>query len=345
MADILLDIFKGDAFTMAALTNSINHADYKPAFLGALGLFEEEGIPTRTVIVEEEYGTLKLVENKPYGAPPAPKALEKRKARNFTCAHLPVGDHINAEQLQGLRAYATAMTPSQQLMAIEQMRDKKLAAMRDDLETTLEYQRVGAVQGKVLDSDGATVINNLFTDFNVVQQTANMVLDTATTIVINKIRAAIRLSMDALKDQVVTGWAAICGDSFFDKFTGHSKVEQFYLNWQQAAAYAGVHRAYGSFEFSGVNWYNYRGSVGGVLFVPSAKAYLFPVGARGLFLTKYGPSDYIDRVNQIPTPDGLPIEARSDVTHMAKGIDLEAQSNPLMLCTKPRAVIELKENT
>ncbi len=344
MADVL-DIFKGDAFSIASLTHSINHADYNPAFLGSLGLFEEEGIPTTTVIIEEEYQTLKLVANQPYGGPVLPKSLDKRKARNFTCPHLPVRDHINAQQLQGLRAYASAMTPSQMLMAIEQMRDKKMGSMRMDIEATLEYHRIGAVLGKILDSDGTTVIYDLFTEFAVTQQVQTMILDTATTIVDNKIRAAVRLSQDALKNAIITGWVAICGDSFFDKFTGHAKVQDKFLNWQAAAAYSGAHRAYGSFEYGGVTWYNYRGSVGGITFVPSAKAYLFPLGVRGLFVGRFGPSDYIDRVNQIPSPDGLPIEARSWLTEDGKGLNLEAQSNPLYLCTKPRAVIELKENT
>ena len=38
---------------------------------------------------------------------------------------------------------------------------------------------------------------------------------------------------------------------------------------------------------------------------------------------------------------GLPLYAKQELMRMNKGVALEAQSNPLNLCTKPRAVIKL----
>ncbi len=341
----ILDIFSGDAFSIASLTNTIAHLDFKPSILRDMGLFEEEGVPTRTVIIEEEFGTIRLVPTAEYGGVASVSKIDKRKVRSFVVPHLPTRDAITAEEIQNVRAYAQAMTSQQALLTVEQLRDKKLMKMRDDLEVTLEHHAIGAVKGTILDSDGSTVILNLFTEFGVSQQTHNMILDTGGTIVINKTREAVRKSLSALGNQPLTGWGALCGDSFFDKFTGHTVVEKHFLNWEAARAYSEQHRAYGAFPYAGVNWLNYRGSIGGVDFVPTTKAYLFPLGARGLFITKFGPSDYIDRINQIPSPDGVPIEARSEMKPMGKGVDMEAQSNPLYLCTKPRAVIELKENT
>lgn len=344
MPDIV-DVFSGDAFQMASLTDTINHLDYKPDFLDSLGLFTEEGIPTRQVIIEEDSMTLKLVPTAPYGGVGTSRGTDKRKARNFIVPHLPTSDAITAEEIQGVRGYANGGRPSVALMAVEQLRERKLMRMRSDLETTMEYHRLGAIKGQVLDADGVSVIYNLFTEFGVSQQTFNMVLDTTTTSVMNKIRQAIRLSLTALGGDVVTGWVALCGDSFFDKFIGHSKVEDKYLNQPAASTLSAQHRAYGAFDFGGVTWYNYRGTVGGVDFIDSTKAHLIPTGTRSLFVAKYGPSDYIDRVNQIPSPDGLPVEVRSEMKLMGKGVDMEAQSNPLFLCTKPRAVILLNENT
>ena len=341
----VLDIFSGDTFTMASLTNTINHLDFKPAILREMGLFDEEGVPTRTVILEEEFGTVRLVPTAEYGGVGSVSKIDKRKSRSFIVPHLPTRDAITAEEIQNVRAYAQNMTPQHALLAIEQLRDKKLMKMRDDLEVTLEHHAIGAVKGTILDSDGSSVIFNLFTEFNVAQQTKNMVLDTGGTVVITKVREAVRLSLNALGNQPITGWAGLCGDSFFDKLTGHANVEKHFLNWEAARAYSEQHRAYGAFPYAGVNWLNYRGSIGGVDFVPTTKAFLFPLGARGMFITKFGPSDYVDRVNNIPSPDGIPIEVRAEMKPMGKGWDIEAQSNPLYLCTKPRAVIELKENT
>lgn len=341
----VLDLFQGNLFEIASLTDAINHGDYKPDFLDSLGLFAEEGIASRQVIIEEEYQTLRLVPNAPYGGVPATRQLDKRKGRSFIVPHLPTADSITAEEVQGVRSYATNLTPAQALLSVQQLRDKKLAQMRGDLEATLEHHRIGAIRGQILDADGSSVILDLFSEFEVSQQSHEMLLNTAATNVIVKIREAIRKSQTALGQQMVTGWVALCSDSFFDKFTGHAKVEDKYLGWQASSTLTNQHRAYGAFEFGSVTWYNYRGSVGGVDFIPNGKAFLFPTGARKLFIAKYGPSDYIDRINNIPSPDGLPIEVRADTKHMGKGIDIEAQSNPLFLCTKPRAVILLHEHT
>jgi hypothetical protein len=340
MADIL-DIFAGDLFKMASLTTTINHDAYKPDLIGGMGLFEEEGVASRNVVIEEDGNSLKLVPTAPWGGVPASRENGKRKGRPFLVPHLPIRDSITAEEVQGVRAYATGMTPAQTLMSVQALRDRKLNNMRNDLEATLEYHRVGAIKGLVLDSDGSSVIYDLFDQFEVSQQTHGMNLDDSTTDVNTQIREAIRKSLNALKNQPVSGFAALCGDQFFDLLIGNAQVRALYLNWQAAADLRGDHRAFGMFDYSGVRWINYRGSVGGVDFVETGKASLFPLGARGLFKGYFGPSDYIDRVNQIPDPNGAPIESRAEMKPMGKGVDLEAQSNPLYLCTKPAAVVLL----
>jgi hypothetical protein len=42
---------------------------------------------------------------------------------------------------------------------------------------------------------------------------------------------------------------------------------------------------------------------------------------------------------------GIPFYIFREEMKMGKGVELEAQTNPLCLCTKPRAIIELNENT
>lgn len=340
MADVL-DIFSGDLFKMAALTSAINHEDFKPDLIGSMGLFEEEGVASRNVIIEEDYNTLKLVPTSPWGGVPDTRANDKRKGRSFVVPHIATRDAIFAEELQGVRAYANGMTPAQTLMTVEALRNRKLNSMRSDIEATLEYHRLGAIKGLVLDADGTTTIHNLFTEFGVTQNTHGMNLDDAATDVIIQIREAIRKSLDALKNQRVTGFAALCGDQFFDLLTNHAKVRDSYNGWTAAASLRDQHLAYGTFNYAGVLWINYRGSVGGVQFVTTGKASLFPLGAKGVFKGFFGPSDYIDRVNQIPDPNGAPIESRAEMKPMGKGVDMEAQSNPLYLCTKPAAVVEL----
>lgn len=60
------------------------------------------------------------------------------------------------------------------------------------------------------------------------------------------------------------------------------------------------------------------------------------MGVTDLLITRYAPADYVETVNTI----GLPFYAKQERLRLDKGVELEAQSNPLNLCTKPRAIIK-----
>jgi hypothetical protein len=282
------------------------------------------------------------VPQSPWGGVPTPNNTDARIARPFLAPHISLQDAIGPGEIQSVRAYAIGREPSTARMSVEAMRNRKLQVMQLKLQATLEYHRIGALKGVVYDADGTTVISNLFTAFNVAQQTLNMALGTTTTNVLGKIRAAQRLSQTALGNDPYTGWRAVCGDTFFDQLIGHTKVEDKYLNSADNRILRDSDLAYGAIAFGNVVWENYRGAVGNVSFIEADKAYLFPTGVPGLFIQKNGPADWIDRVNQMPaSPNGLPIEVRSFMKEDGKGINIEAQMNPLCLCTKPRAVIQL----
>src|SRR5690242_11568627 len=140
MPDIL-DVFS-DVFTMSSLTDAISHADYVPGRVGQLGLFSSDGVPDRTVVIEEDNQTLKLIPTTPFGGVPPANTTDARKARPFICPHISVQDAIQATEIQSVRAYANGMTPSVARMTVEQMRDKKLASMMLKLQATLEYHRM-----------------------------------------------------------------------------------------------------------------------------------------------------------------------------------------------------------
>jgi hypothetical protein len=340
MADVL-DVFKGDAFSMAALTKAINHIDHVPQRIGQLRWFEEEGIASTIVIVEEDHETISLVPVRDRGGVPDPSATDARKARTFRVPHVPTNDKVLADEVLNVRAYAMGGAPSMELLMLQNLVTKKLEKMRRRIEATIEFHRIGALAGSIRDADGTTELLNLFTAFDVSQQTLAMALNTATTNVRGKIREAQRLSHTALRNDPVRGWHALCGDEFYDTLIGHAKVEGLFTAFEDARILREGAQPYGIFQFGGVLWENYRGIVGGVEFIDPEEALLVPTGVPGLMVTYFGPSDYVDRVNQIPDPNGLPIEARQELMPLAKGVLLEAQSNPLPLVTKPRAIINL----
>ena len=326
-----LDIFKDDAFGLVSMTKAINEQPYVPGRLGELGLFAEEGITTTTVAVEKLGDTLSLVPAAERGSPAHNVKADKRSLVDFRAVHLPQTATILADEVLGVRAFGS----ESELQTVQGVVNKRLGKMRSRLDATMEYQRIGAIKGQILDADGTTVLTDIFAKFGLSQQTKIMALGTGTTKVRTKINEAKRLMEDALGNAMYRGARVLCSASFFDAFSTHDNVEKFFLNWQAAADMRGDKRT--GFLFGDVFWEEYRGKVGGVDFIADGEAYLIPEGVPDLFVTNFAPADYVETVSTV----GLPYYAKQELLRMGKGVEIEAQSNPISLCTRPRACIKL----
>lgn len=328
-----MGIFDSDIFTMSSLTAAINDVEYVPNQIGGLGLFESEGLTTTHLLIEKDGDTLGLVENKPRGAPGTVVGADKRTGVSFTTAHLPTIATINADEVQNIRAFGS----EDQLQAVQTVVNRRLAKMARRLDMTHEYHRIGAIMGQVLDSDGTTVIYDLFTSFGMTQQTVEMALDTATTDAQGKTLDIHEKIEDGLGGLSYSGVTVLCGKTFWRKFITHKSVKEAYARWQSGARLRADPRE--AFPFGGMMWERYRG--GGSVKIADAEAYAVPEGVMDLFITRFAPADYNDTVNTL----GLPFYASSEALKHNKGVELEAQSNPAHLCTRPKAVIKLYENT
>lgn len=326
-----LDIFNDDAFSMASLTKAINTADHLPQRLAELGLFSEEGITTTSAMIEQKGATLSLVPAGTRGAPADATGGDKGKLIPFPTVHLPQRATILADTVQNLRAFGSET----EVETVQAVVNARLAKLRRNIDATIEYHRMGAIKGQVLDSDGSTVLLDLYTAFGVSQQTQAMALSTTTTKVRELIVKAKRKAEDALGAQMYRSMRAFCSADFFDAFVSHGAVEAAYDRWMNGEFLRGDVRS--GFYHGGVFWEEYRGSVGGVPFIASGEAYLVPEGVPDLFVSHYAPADYMETVNTI----GLPYYAKQEAMRLNKGIEIEAQSNPLCLNTRPRAIVKL----
>lgn len=341
----VFDVFNSDAFGLVTLTDAINKVPFVPGRLGQMGLFAETGISTLTVMIEEKDGVLYLVENKKRGDSGKQNKESKRKARSLAATHLPVEDRINADEIQGVRSFGSM----DQAQAIQDVVNSRLLTMSNSLDATLEHLRVGAIKGVILDADGTTEIYNLFTEFGVSQETeVDFDLDAASPasgVLRKKCAGVVRKIADNLGAAPFTGVHCLCGDAFFDDLLAHAEVVDSYKGTPMAQVlregfvYPNGLKIYGAFEFGGIVFENYRGSVGGVSFVNTDKAHFFPVGVPGLFKTYFAPANYAETVNTI----GLPKYAKvSPDPRFQKFVDLEAQSNPLPICTRPKVLMKAK---
>jgi len=322
-----------DLFTVTSLTAAINKLPSLPTKAGSLGIFNERGISTTTVVIEVRQGRLFLVPNVSRNDDPQPVANIKRNRRTFETAHLPTSSQVLPSEIQNLSRFGDGDEAPADPQA--QVINDKLQGLKNSLEATREWQRIGALRGKILDADGGVLVD-LYDEFGVPQKQITVALGTATTDVRGKILSAKRHAEEKLGGVLVSGFKAFCGPEWFDKFTDHEKVKEAFANYQEANdRLAGDNRA--GFVFGGVEFIEYNAKVSGQTFIPDDVAQVFPVGV-GIYELYNAPANYNETVNTL----GQPFYAKAEERRMGKGWDLEAQANPLALCLYPEALVELK---
>ena len=326
-----MDIFNDDAFSVVSLTKAIEDTPFVPGRVGQLGIFSEEGVSTTSISIEKVGSTVSLVPAASRGSSGRPMGNDKRQMIPFTATHLPQRASILADEVQNLRAFGseTEVETAQRLM------NRKLAKMRRDLDTTIEYQRIGAIKGSILDSDGTTELLNLHTAFGTSVTSHNLVLGTAGTKVRNKVVEARRKMEAALGGLTYSGARVLCSASFFDALVGHAKVEAAFDRYMNGEFLREDQR--GGFYFAGVFWEEYRGQVGATKFIADGEAWMVPEGVPDLFVTNYAPADYMETVNTL----GQAYYAKQEPKDFGKGIDVETQSNPIHICTRPAVPVKL----
>jgi len=330
MADI--EIFNDDAFSVSSLTAAINEQEYLPGRISSLGLFQEEGITTLTVQIEKDGDTLALVPAGERGTSGLVVSGTKRNMIPFNTVHLPQRFAIKADEIQGIRAFGSRS----ELQAVQDVVNKRLAKARRQLDATHEFQRMGALNGQILDADGSTVLLDIYKTFGVTRKKMSMGLNSPDTELRVKCGDALDLQEDALGSVTSSGSRALCGKNFWNKLVVHKSVKETFLNSQQAAALRGDARE--SFEFGGIVWERYRGKIAGVTFIHDDKALLIPEGVPDLYISVFAPADYMETVNT----EGVPYYSKIEPLPFNKGMAGEAQSNPLHLCTRPLAQILLE---
>ena len=330
MADIA--IFDDEAFSVSSLTAAINEQQYLPGRLSSLGLFQEEGITTLTVQIEKDGDTLALVPAGERGTSGLVVGASKRNLIPFNTVHLPERFTIKADEIQGIRAFGTRS----ELQAVQDVVNARLLKARRQLDITHEYQRMGALNGVILDADGKTILLDLYKRFDVQRQTLSMGFKDPEIKLRIQCLEALDMQEDALGSTTTSGSRAFCGKNFWAELVVHNDVEETYKNTLQAAALRGDARE--SFEFGGITWERYRGRVAGLPFVHDDKALLVPEGVPDLYISAFAPADYMETVNT----QGIPYYSKIEPMPFNKGMAGEAQSNPLHICTRPRAQILLE---
>ena len=333
----MADIFSDASFGIAEMSGQMERFPATQGKMAKLGLFAVgPGLSTKSAIIDIKDGELQLVQSVPWGSGPRVlKAKDTRKAKSFLVPHYYNEDEVLAADVMGVRAFGTA----NELETVASRVADKLAAHRRFYDISLEFAMIKAVQGKVIDGDGSTILD-LNSDFGQARPSLDFALLTDATDVKAKCLETVRYLEQQAGNQPLNGIRAMCSDGFFDAFTAHPQVVEAWKYYPATVDRLQNQQDKVGFTFGGITWENYTGSFGGVAYVEANTAAIFPI-APAYYSLQYACADWEETVN---TP-GQPYYAKQASMSDGRGRHLWTQSNPLLLMKRPGMLLRAQRDS
>ena len=327
--DNLLDIYNSDAFKFTTLTAAIQKVQYVPSQITAMKLFSSEGINTTSVSIDIGRDVVALVPNSNRGGTPVQVIDDKISSKSFNTLHLPQTSTILADSLIGRRQFGT----TDAMKSIETVRNRLLGKHKRAISLTHEHLRLGALMGELKDADGTTTLLDIYSEMGVTQDTVDFEFSSASLSPIDQLTEVELKIEEALDGVGFTGLHILASAEWIREFRKHGAVKEQWLRYQESSK--NRESTIKGFEYGEFMIERYRGGAG--VNIPAGKAYAFPVGVDEMFIERFAPGTFTSTVGQ----DGLDFYSSAEMLKHDKGIEIESQSSPIMLNTRPKAVIEL----
>lgn len=322
-------------YTAIDLTQSINVLPNMYGRLMQLDVFPAVGVTTTIVEIRFKDGVLTILPVRERGAEPTPSREGGENSIFLKVPHIPMQDTVTPADLQNKFVFG----PERRRKTVQDATVEKLETVRMKHDITLEFLRMGALKGLIVDGEGTTIYN-LFDVFGVTKKSINFELNSDTTDVNKKCYDVIRHIEDNLKGEVMSSVHALVSKEFFDALTTHPNVEKFYLNWTAATTLSGDPRR--GFPFGGMVFEEYNAvasDVAGVSqrFIAANAGHAWPRGTLNTFRTHMAPPDHVNWVNT----EGVDVFVSPKVLDHGRGVEFLSQSNPLPVCARPALLVEL----
>lgn len=329
------NVHTGDPFSLESMTAAINNVPYRPGQIGASGLYQEDSVSTTMISIERRDGKLSLVEPSARGGPGETTGDDERSKIPVIVPHYQRDDSVLAEESQNVREFGTESTPESVVGRL----NRKSARHGQDLQMTLEHQRVGGIKGIVTSKSGGVLID-LYDRFDIAVPAAiSLELDVDTT----KVGALWQDVVYSLEDSLDGPYGGIhvyTGRDLHKALWTHKSVQETFLYNNGAEILR--KDVPDVFTFGGATWERYKTGAKatadlGSPYIAANEARVVLTGVEDLFITRFAPADYNETVNTL----GLPLYSRAIEKRNGKGWDLEVQSNPISLCTRPETLRKL----
>lgn len=341
---LIMDIMNQNAWGSVELIEEVlSEVEYKPGLLRSLDLFEPIYSRSRAIAIAAKEGQLSLIPTSEQGEAPKELIPKGAKLRYFQTLRLAEGSTVYASELAGLLALPVE---DQTAEVVSEIQDRYQQIV-DDMELTWEHLIFGAIQGRLVDADGSTVLYNWFDEFEVSEPgEINFALGTATTNVRAKCRDVGRKMKVASKGVWMPGTRviALAGDKFFDDLVAHPSIKETRLNTERAKSLEDI-EGYSTFDLENITFINFRGmdpdsKEAGKLDIATDACRFFPKGARGAFKMGYGPADeFKEGIGKKGEPLFPIIMEDKDRGAWDR---VEAYSYPLPVCTRPKMLMKAR---
>lgn len=312
-----MDIYR-DCFTREQLLLSMANLQFAPGMLGQSGLFQTIGMTGTTMLIEAlpDNDVAESAEI-PRGSPGKPLNLEKRTVEPFTAKTYAwqgavLADEVLNMRVAGVNGGAEVFT---------QRRDELTAKLRRQADWQHEYLRMAC-------------LNTPTNAFGTAPAAAVVAFGSNDSALRTAIHNNIVLPLEsALGGLPYTGIDAYCSNDYWVAFIESKTVKETYLN--QVAAAELRNSPADMFDYGGITWHRYR--AGGNIAVTAGQAKIVPRGVSGLFIQAFAPNDTMSSVGTGAM--GQPYYLDSYPLDDDKGHRMTLQTHPLMVCTRPTAVI------
>ncbi|WP_273789893.1 major capsid protein [Bartonella sp. ML70XJBT] len=347
-----MNFFKHDAFSAVTMMKAIENYEFQPGIIGSLNLFEE--IETSTTIVGIKRHDISLIQTSERGM----SCTNNNKTdhlRFFQTTCIVKSDTVKIEEVQGWNI----LSPANQLETAMKYIAGKQKKLISEIELIWENMQLGAVQGVVLDANSSVIID-WYKEWEITpQKPIDFKLNVETTNVADHVDQVIMRMIEASKGAFSdrSRIIGLCGNEFFSKLKNHKTVRETYLNTalaQTLNSAGGVATpsaigsgSFGSFDFAGVTFINYRsvhnynvsakaGTKRAIGIKPD-ECQFFPANAPGVFQKTFAPAETENFSHTIGKSLYNILIPDPDHNTWAK---LAVYSYPLYICTRPEMLFK-----
>jgi hypothetical protein len=313
-----MDFFT-DYFTAEQLLLSVRNAAYIPG--QAAQFFQTESLDgTKFDFEELPAQNVSLLTESPRGVPKDMATLVRNKIHTFNTKHYRKDATVYADEVLNARAPGGFDRDR-----IVRKRDEKVKILRDDIDATLEGLRIACIN---------TPTNSLGT----APASASIAFSKTDDIdvrvhVFTKIVKPLETALAGLP---YSGIHVLCQDTFWEGLLASKTIKETYMN-QQAANMWRDSNTTDRVYWANIMFERYRG--GSSVDIASGKAKVIPLGVPNLFIQAFAPADTMDTIGA--GQKGSPYFMQAYPIEGNRGMYMEMQTNPVMVCTRPTAILTL----